>query len=175
MAPSGNMTGIIANAPVFSLRNTGTNIMLIHRLNMAINVTTGFTTQQVLGYAAYRASNFTTSDSGGVTSFVAGANKHRVSMPSWSSAPDIRAAGANALTSGTRALDTNPIGITLFTGIGGSINAYPNQPLFSSDPGDYPFVLRQNEGIVVSNLYAMGAAGVVTASFNLEYSEHSSY
>ena len=173
-ATSGAMTGVAANGPVFSFRNTGTNLILIHRLQVGFVTTTAFTTAQALSYAVFRATGFTVSDSGGTALYTAGQNKYRTSFTNISSAPDIRIGSTGAVTAGTRTLDTVSLGIA-----GGSSTAVGTslQPtgLITHDAGDYPVVLAQNEGIVMTNLIAMGAAGVINLHVNIEYSENTSY
>ena len=173
-ATSGAMTGVAANGPVFSFRNTGTNLILIHRLQVGFVTTTAFTTAQALSYAVYRATGFTVSDSGGTALYTAGQNKYRTSFTNISSAPDIRIGSTGAVTAGTRTLDTVALGIA-----GGSSTAVGTslQPtgLITHDAGDYPVVLAQNEGLVMTNLIAMGAAGVINLHVNIEFSENSSY
>lgn len=171
---SGALTGVAANGPVFSLRNTGANLFLVRRVFVGFVVTTAFTTAQGLTYAMIRANSFTASDTGGTSLFNAGQNKHRNAFTNITSAPDIRISSTAALTAGTRTLEAQPVGI-----VGGSASAVgaslqPN-PLLEQDAGDYPFVLAQNEGFVITNLIAMGAAGVIQLHVSVELAEVTSY
>jgi hypothetical protein len=43
--------------------------------------------------------------------------------------------------------------------------------LFSHQAGDYPFVMRFNEGLLITTATAMGAAGVGVLYVNLEMAE----
>ena len=49
------------------------------------------------------------------------------------------------------------------------------QPLLEQDSGDYPLILAQNEGFIITNGIAMGAAGVINLHVNVEFAEASSY
>lgn len=171
---SGALTGVAANGPVWSFRNTGSNLILLRNIRVSFVTTTAFTAAQGLVYGLLRANSFTVSDSGGTSLFVAGQNKHRNSFTNITSAPDIRISAAAALTAGTRTLETNPTSIIsgASTGLG---TAMDDQDLLENDAGDYPMVLAQNEGVVITNLIAMGAAGVIRLNVSCEYFEAASY
>ena len=51
----------------------------------------------------------------------------------------------------------------------------PITPLFSHDPGDYPLILAQNEGFIITNGIAMGAAGVINLIDHIEFAEAASF
>lgn len=171
---SGALTGVAANGPVFSFRNTGANLMLVRRVQVGFVTTTAFTTAQGLAYSLIKANSFTVSDSGQTALYTAGANKHRNSLTNISSAPDVRISNTGAITAGTRTLETVGLGVA-----GGSSTAVgtgmPVTPLLSHDTGDYPLVLAQNEGFIISNLIAMGAAGVIQLHVNVEAAEATSF
>jgi hypothetical protein len=171
---SGALTGVAANGPVFSFRNTGSNLILVRRLSIGFVTTTAFTTAQGLDYQMLRANSFTGSDSGGTALFTAGQNKHRNSFTNITSAPDIRISSTGALTAGTRTLETAGMGIAggSSTAVGTSMQA---SDLLRYDSGDYPLVLAQNEGFVVTNGIAMGAAGVIRLQVSVEYAETAAY
>ena len=171
---SGALTGVAAAGPVWAFRNTGSNLLIVRRLSIGFVTTTAFTTAQGLQYELFRATGFTVSDSGGTALYTAGQNKHRTSFANVTSAPDIRIASTAALTAGTRTLDTAGMGIA-----GGSSTAVgtsmPITDILEQDAGDYPFVLAQNEGFIIANGIAMGAAGVIRLQVSCEYAEVSSY
>lgn len=171
---SGALTGVAANGPVFSFRNTGSNLMLIRRVTIGFVVTTAFTAAQGLDYQLFRANSFTASDTGGTALFTAGQNKHRNAFTNITSAPDIRISSTGALTAGTRTLETIAMG-----NAGGAAQALgaatPSNDLIQHDPGDYPLVLAQNEGFIVANGIAMGAAGVIRLGVSVEYAETAAY
>jgi hypothetical protein len=171
---SGALTGVAANGPVFSFRNTGSNLILVRRLSIGFVTTTAFTTAQGLDYQMLRANSFTASDSGGTALYTAGANKHRTGFTNIASAPDIRISSTGALTAGTRTLETAGMGIAggSSTAVGTNMQA---SDLLRYDSGDYPLVLAQNEGFVVTNGIAMGAAGVIRLQVSVEYAETAAY
>lgn len=171
---SGALTGVAAAGPVFSFRNTGSNLMLVRRVSVGFIVTTAFTAAQGLDYQLFRANSFTASDTGGTALFTAGQNKHRNSFTNITSAPDVRIASTAALTAGTRTLETVAMGFA-----GGGATALgatmPAGDILEQDSGDYPLVLAQNEGLVIANGIAMGAAGVIRLRVNIEFAEASAY
>lgn len=171
---SGLLTGVAAAGPVWSMRNTGANLLIIRRISVGFITTTAFTTAQGLYYNLIKATGFTVSDSGGTALYTAGQNKHRGAFTNITSAPDIRISTTAALTAGTRALETQPMASMCGTSsaVGTSM---PMTNIFSHDAGDYPMVLAQNEGLIMTNGIAMGAAGVINLMVNVEYAEVSSY
>ena len=169
-AKSGALTGVAAAGPVFTLRNLASNPVMVRRLQVGFVVTTAFTTAQALAFELFFARAFTASDSAGTAIALTGSqNKHRTSLATPTSL-DMRVAPAAALTPGTRVLDTMPLGVA-----GGAASALgaAMQPfaLVSHDAGDYPVVLAQNEGLVLANSIAMGAAGVIALHVNIEMAE----
>lgn len=173
-ATSGALTGVAANGPVFSLRNISSNLLVVRRVQVGFSTTTAFTTAQALAYGLIFARSFTASDSAGTAIVQTGSqNKHRTSLATPTSL-DMRISAAAALTAGTRTLDTVPLGVAsgASTAVG---TVMPTTPLLSHDAGDHPLVLAQNEGLVITNLIAMGAAGVINLHVNIEYAEVTSY
>jgi hypothetical protein len=173
-AASGALTVVAANGPVFSLRNTGANLLMVRRVQVGFVTTTAFTAAQGLVYQMVKANGFTASDSGGTALYVAGQNKHRLSFTNITAAPDIRISSTAALTAGTRTLETVSMG-----NAGGTSNGVGTSmlktALLSHDTGDHPVILAQNEGFVITNLIAMGAAGVIQLHVNIELAEMASY
>jgi hypothetical protein len=171
---SGALTGVAANGTVFSFRNTGANLIVMRRVMLGFVTTTAFTTAQGLAYALIRANAFTVSDSGQTSLFVTGQNKHRNGFTNLTSAPDIRIANTAAITAGTRTLETVAMGVQSAgsTGLGTGMT---QQVLLEQDAGDYPLILAQNEGFVITNLIAMGAAGVIQLNVSIEYAEATAY
>lgn len=171
---SGLLTGVAAAGPVFSFRNTGSNPILVDLAQLGFVTTTAFTTAQGLQYQLIKANSFTASDTGGTALYTAGANKMRNSLTNITSAPDIRIASTAALTAGTRTLETVPL-----SSVNGSSTAVatglPIQDLLRSQPGEYPLVLAQNEGFVIVNGQAMGAAGVINLQVNIRFAEVTAY
>ena len=173
-AVSGALAGVAANGPLFSLRNTGANLLMVRRVQVGFVTTAAFTAAQGLVYQMLKANGFTVSDTGGTALYVAGQNKHRLGFTNITAAPDIRISTTAALGAGTRTLETVSMGIAGGTsnGLGTSM---PMTALLSHDTGDHPVILAQNEGLVITNVIAMGAAGVIQLHVNIELAEMASY
>ncbi len=170
-AMTGAVTGLAAGAPVFSLRNTGTGVLLVRRVQVQFVLTTAFTAAQRLELALYVARAWTVADSGGLPMSIA-SGKHRTAMTT--PAIEARIATTSALTAGTRTLDAHPLGIAaLYAGGAGATLALTS--LLSHDAGDHPLVLGNQEGFLVSNLLTMGATGAGFAYMNVEFAEASSF
>ena len=170
--PTGLLTTVAAGGAIFSLRNTGANLILVRRVGIGFVTTTAFTAAQRLEYGLRSARSWTAADSGGTALSFASSNtdlKTTLSVPN----VEARVSTTAALTAGTRTLDTNYQGIV--AGWSGAVGAVPVAPaidnLLKHDPGDHPIVLANNEGIVIDNIVVMGAAGVGVAYINVEFCE----
>ena len=174
---SGALTGVAANAALFSFRNLAANPVIIRRIGVGFVCTTGFTAAQELAFGLMAARGFTVSDSAGTQIVLTGNNcKARTSLGQPTSV-DCRISAAAALTAGTKTLDGNHLGTVggFAATTPGLVLAPTQNNLLSHDAGDYPLVLAQNEGINIMNLVAMGAAGVGTLYVNLELAEATVY
>ena len=179
-ATSGAMTLIAAAGTVFSFRyapGTG-QVCVIKRVTVAWNTTTGFTAGQAMGYGLYFARSFTASDSAGtaLAPIVGNSQKYRTNQMISSQVTDARIPTTALLTAGTRTLDTQALGQTYFYAPTTTAGTHlPNTDLISYDISDYPLVLQNNEGFVITNQILMGAAGVGTLTVNVEWFEANSY
>jgi hypothetical protein len=175
-AQTGNITGLAANSALFSLRNLSANPIAVRSIGIGFALTTAFTTAQLVSFGLTFARGMTTSDTGGTAiAFTSNNAKARTSLGSLTSV-DCRVAAASALTAGTKVLDANTLGQTGGWAAGvGTIIPTARDNLYQHNPGDYPIILAQNEGINVMNLTLMGAAGVGVAFINLEVAEMASY
>lgn len=171
-ALSGLVTSLSNGSPVFSLRNSGTNTLLVRRVGVGFSTTTAFTTAQPIGFNLIAARAYTVSDTGGTAITISGNNaKMRTSLPAPTSL-DVRISTTGALNNGTKTFDSNSLAMVLggSTGIGtGVASAIDN--LLKHDPGDYPLVLAPNEGISIQNLITFGATGVGYIVVNIEFAE----
>jgi len=148
---SGTMAaGLAADANVFSMRYTGSNLVLLTRLLISAGNTSTAFTAGVVKFSAFVARSFSASDSSGTALTITGNNaKLKTSMAS-TGFGDARISSTAALTAGTRTLDANP-----FASVVGSIPATAGTPLipptelWRANPGDYPLVLANNEGVVI--------------------------
>lgn len=178
-AATGAITTLAANGAVFSFRwapGTG-QLAVIKRVSIGFNCTTGFTAGQSMGFGMYVARSFTASDTVGtaITPIVGNNQKNRTTQMT-SMVTDCRISAAAVLTAGTRSLDTQALGSTQFyapTTTTGTL--LPSTNLISYNLDDYPLVLQNNEGFVITNLVLMGAGGVGTAYINVEWFEANSF
>lgn len=175
-AATGAITTVAANGPIFSFRWAPNNstVCVIKRISVGFVCTTAFTTAQQMGFGVVMARSFSGSDSGGTALTLTGNNnKYRTSLAT-SSVTDARIATTAALTAGTRTLDAQAIGTNYFW-VAGAGTSLTQTDLISYDANDYPIVLANNEGFVITNLVLMGAAGVGTAVVNVEWFEANTY
>lgn len=171
---SGVCTGFGSGTVFYSFRNPGTNLLLVHRITLQLATTAAFTAPQALPFGLLRLQNFTASPSTGTQLYVGGQNKHRMSMSSITTAPDIRICNTASVSGGTFATEAQYMGMVNALGSGAVAVSNP-LPLWQHDTGDYPFVMAQNDGFFIMNMAAMGAGGSVQLSVNVEYSEHSTF
>lgn len=173
---SGALTTVAAAGPIFSFRwAPGTSALcVVKRVSVGFVCTTAFGAAQQMGFGVYVARSFSGSDSGGTAATLTGNNnKYRTSMAT-TGVTDLRIASTAALTAGTRTLDSQALGTNYFyvPGVGTSL---AQTDLISYDANDYPVVLANNEGLVITNQVLMGASGVGTAVVNIEWFEAASY
>lgn len=175
-AATGSLTGLAANAGLFSFRNLSSNAIVVRRVGIGFVTTTAFTVAQAVSFGLLIARNFTASDSGGTGIAFTGANgKHRTSLGTPTSL-DCRIAAAAALGAGTRTLDATALGMQAgWSAAAGTTIAPALNNLLSHATGDYPIVLAQNEGVVIANLTAMAAGGAGVAYVGLEFAEASAF
>ena len=171
-AQTGALTLVAAGGAIFSMRNSGTNLMLIRQVGVGFIATTAFAAAQRVDYALVVARTFTASDTGGTAISLTGNNgKHRTNLATPNSV-DCRIATTAALTAGTKVLDGNSQAqIGGWVGAAGAGVPIDSDNLLSHDAGDYPLVLAPNEGFNIQNITVMGAGGVGIAYVNLEYAE----
>lgn len=176
---TGNLSGIAANATVWSMRYGGGNLALIKRVTAYLILTTTFTTNQELNFALFLARSFTASDSGGTAATLTGNNCKLRTSYATTGMSDIRISNATALTAGTRTPDSAPIsamgGWTFSVGGSQITIAQRKSILFDHGAAGHPIILAQNEGIIIENGIAMGAAGVVKFAIDVEWAEVSAY
>lgn len=174
---SGALTGVAAGATVFSFRwapSTSTNLCLIRRVEVGFSTVTAFTTAQSLQYSMQIARTWTANDSVGTTASFTQTNtgKFRTVMPTsaFAGGGQILIATTGAVTAGTRTLDSQAMAFTqgASTAVG---TALTSGPIFQHQTGDYPIIFAVNEGFIINNVQAMGAAGVVNLTVSVEWME----
>jgi hypothetical protein len=168
---SGNLIGVAANGPVWSCRWTSiTHVALIHKVEYSFVVTTAYGTAQDHAYGLYFARAFTAADTGGTAATLTTNNgKHDTRFPTMLMT-DIRIGTTDVITPGTRTLDAQ-----FLVGYGGNgaaaLAAVSSEEFNFKDPTVSAIVLRANEGLVLHNLIAMGATGVVKLRVNMTWTE----
>ena len=165
------VTGSTANL-VFALRNGGSNLYLVRKIQIGYTTTTGYTAAQFQDFGAYVARGYTGASSGGTAITISGnTNKLRTSLGTLST-PDCRISTTAALTAGTLTVDTNPIGVYGTWCAAATAGAgFPLTTIFDQGPGDYPLVLANQEGLVICPITTMGAAGVGILTVVVEVAE----
>jgi hypothetical protein len=160
---SGALTGAGANTPVFSLRWTSATLnAIILAFQWWWFLSTAFGAAQIVDHGLYVARGFSASDSGGTDIKPTGnTGKKRTVYPT-TAIGDLRIASAGALTVGTRTLDGQNIGARgQWAGaVGAALSPGIASFNFRLDD-EHPVVLAQNEGLILQNLTAMGATGVI--------------
>lgn len=173
--PSGALAALTLNAPIFSLRNISSNLLVVRRIGIKFMVTTAFATPQAISFGLSAARSFTVSDSGGTAIALTGNNvKVRTSMQALTSV-DCRISTTAALTAGTKVMDANYLSDDAgwMSVVGSAFGAVDN--LLSQSSGDHPLILAQNEGINVVAASAWSGTGAGIAWINLEIAEATSY
>lgn len=168
---SGALTGVAANGPVWSIRWTSeTKACVVKSVCLHLDCSTAYTTAQATSYGLYFARTYTAVDSGGTAATLTTNNgKLDTSYPTTAMA-DMRIGTTGVITAGTRTLDAQPFDVFSFSttalGVTGEeIGRYGGAEDIQQ------IILRENEGLVLHNLIAMGAAGVVKLYVTLVWAE----
>jgi hypothetical protein len=174
---SGALTVAAAGATVYSFRwapPTATNLCMVRRVRVGFSTITAFTAAQALQYSMTIARAFNANDTGGTAALFTQTNtgKLRTVMPnsSFVGGGQIMISNTGAMTAVTRTLDTQALGFVQgsSTAIGTTL---PSTPIYDHQAGDYPLILANNEGFVISNVTTMGAAGVINLTVTVEWME----
>lgn len=177
-AKTGALTGVSANAAVFTMRqiNSATQL-LIRKVQIGYITTTGYTAAQFQDFGLIVARSYTASETTGSTAItITGNNTKLRTAFSAPTSIDARISTTGAITGGTKTLDANYLAAygtwhtAALAGLG-----FQMTTIFDQGPGDYPLVLAQNEGIYIAPLTAMGAAGVGVLTVMVEFAEVASY
>jgi hypothetical protein len=160
----------VGSCPVFSLRYTGPNYLVIRRLGVGAISSSG-AANFLNTFDAYIARSFIAADSGGTVITTTGnSNKHRTSM----AAVTAMSITCGFLTAGTRTLDAQQFGSAQFctAGAGTAFMPITLDNLLTHNEGDYPIILNSYEGIVINNLGGSSGGGYSWgAYFNIELAE----
>jgi len=147
---------------------------MVRRIEIGFSTVTAFTTAQSLQYSLQVARQWTASDTGGVAAAFTQTNtaKLRTTMPTsaFAGGGQIMVANTAANTAGTRTLDTQAIAFSAATSNAVSTTMIQTA-VFQQQTGDYPLIFAANEGFIINNVQAMGAAGVINFTVNVEWME----
>jgi hypothetical protein len=170
--PSGSLTTVAANGPVWSCRWTSTtHVAVVFGFSYSAITTTAFGTAQDLAYGLYFARSFTAADTGGLAAVLTTNNgKHDTLHPTMLMS-DIRIGDADVITAGTRTLDAQPLRAAAGYGAAALATITQNSWVFGITDSTHPLILRAEEGLVLNNLILMGASGVVKLRVTLEWTE----
>jgi len=173
--------GTASAGHVFSLRWTdATRFLVLKHLKVAMTVVTGFTAAQELAFEAFIARGYTATHTGGTAITLGGNNqKRRTSMGTSlvTTAASARIASTTALAGSTFTLDANPFmhGSVKTLAAAATVQDARLENVMDFGGNDHPFVLSQDEGIVVRNTILLGAAGTVRWSIECGWDELTSY
>lgn len=175
-AKTGAATVIAAAGSIFSMRWTDSaRIMVVSRIWVGFNITTAFTTAQVVDLDLIAVRGFTASDSGGTTITIGQGNKKRTIGMNNSLVGDVRIATTAALTNGTGTADANQMGLASCgpMNANNAVGAYsPMVPLLDTALGqEYPLVIAPSEGFRIRLATTMGAVGVGNFSVVVDWCE----
>jgi hypothetical protein len=139
----------------------------IRRLEAEFLLTTAFTAAQEVGCDVHITRSYSAAHSGGTA--ITPEGKRRAAYPA--SSLTARVAAAVALGNGTHTSDTHAIaGGSFYAGaVGARLEPMEFDFSIGNEPGG--IILVENEGIIVRNLIAMGAAGVGKWRFSVEWDD----
>jgi len=133
-------------------------------------LTTGFTAAQISDHALYKATGFSVSPSGGSSLVPAAGQNKRKTTHNNSLLTAFQISTTGALTTGTRVVETVPM-IVRGGWCAAATLAQLGEQVMPPDP-DYPIMyLTADEGWVIQNITAMGAAGVQKFQVECAWSE----
>jgi len=166
-----------ANSVLFTLKNGGTNILVLKRLSVGLQVTTAYTKGSLRLSSYIVRTSFTQGATNGTLVTLTGNNgKKRTSFPTTTAVGYI--CTTTGITGDTATgEDTIPFGITNMD-LPASIGNVPVTglaDLCTQLSTEYPIVLAAGEGIRVKNDTAFALTGVSNLIVNLEYAEVASY
>lgn len=173
--------GPAAASQLFSMRWAETKFLyVLKRVMASAATTTAFTTAQAVDLDIIKATSFSVGASGGTAiTLPTTSNKARSATMSGSilgTNGNMQISSGGALTAGTQTLDNQPFGYAAVLGSTALATIGQPVPLFQQvDAGSHPMIFAANEGYVIRNGIALGAAGVVKFGFVIEWVEAPAY
>ena len=168
---TGALTAATANTPIVSFRWTSTvynAIILAARWHWF--TTTAFGAAQIVDHGLYVARAFTGVDSGGNALTLTTNNGKKSTGYTTTRLGDFRMSSTAFLTAGTRTLDAQAQVIrgAWSGGIGQGLTPFDSNFLVKEEG---PIILAAEEGLILNNLTAMGATGVISLAFEVAWAE----
>jgi hypothetical protein len=187
-AVSGLLTGVAAGTAsaghLFALRwaPAGTDerrrtTFVLQRFRARLATVTGFTAAQEIGMDLSIARAFSATGSGGTAIDLTTTGRKRSGFPN-SLVTDIRVGNTGALTAGTQTLDTAPIAAASSLELATAATVQRNVAeilMPQEDTVSHPVVLAPNEGLILRNTIAMGAAGTMRLIVEIDWLELERY
>lgn len=176
---SGAVTGVAAATAtaghVFAFRwGSSASVALIHRVTARWITIAGFTTAQEVGLDLIRATAYSASHTGGTAVVLAAPNLKKRQSHAASVLTDARGPTTAALTAGTHTLDGQPMAFAGASELatGAAVQKTPFLLDFNCDISlGGPLELATNEGFIIRNVIAMGAAGTARLSIEVDWTE----
>lgn len=169
---SGDFTTLAAGGIVWAFRWTSATLYaLIYNLRWTWYTKTAFTTSQVVDHAAWVVRGFTGADTGGSTLTLSSANNQKRTSMAASAVQEIRYSTTAVLSAGTRTVDPQPFMYRAGWSSAMSTGLTDTQPLDCKMRQEGPLVLSQNEGVEITNVTLMGAAGIIKFSVECAWAE----
>lgn len=176
---TGACTGIAADGSIFQFRNAHASLhCLIRRIEVAHLVTTGYTAAQEVGYYVKRGTAWSVAPTGGTALTLTSpfGKLDTGTAGTILTAGDVRIATTAALTDGTVTLDTHLLGSDATWALAATAGAAIgwNPITFDDSAMDNRYkglLLKNNEGFVIKNTIAQGAAGVGRWYVNVVWDE----
>ncbi len=159
---------LAAGGLLWVMRNTGSNLLLVRRLQLSFQLVTAFTTAQRVEFSLTRAKNWTAAFESQGNALAFNMGQHRTTLATLNA--EGRVASTAAIAPSTRTVDTGAIGFAT-AGVGALGSGIPIQNLISHDAGDYPVALAQGEGLLLTNDVLWGAGGTGVATVVAEIAE----
>lgn len=170
-----------ANSRLWEIRNTSTNVIVPTRLRVYWTPIANHTAAVRLEIDLFKLTGFTAVDTTGtVTPTVSSKRTTMGAAPGNAAIRHVTVAGATGgMTGGTLTKDGGAVAMceqwmqaTLPTGATGAPVMYD---LLEGEPGEHPFVLAQNEGLLLENIVAAGAAAGSSVVVECSWAEVTAY
>jgi hypothetical protein len=172
------LTGIAAGSAtaghLFAFRWTSAALVaLIQKIKLRWITTTAFTAAQQVSFRLFRLTGYSASHSAGTALTLTGSNLKKATRHPVSAVADIRIGTTLALNSGTHTLDAVELGgLQTWSQVGANLDLSPQETVIDSGSQLLHMLeLATNEGFIIRNEVAMGAAGVGQLLVEVDWAE----